>query len=151
MPANPFDAAAPMAALKTLLEAVSPIQTVYVGTPESGARRVIAYIAFLGPAVSAKAANGLMQATLRLFVGIGYRVDGAEQTAEQNMAAAVIEFAREFYANRNSQTLLGGSVNSMELSFPQTTEPLYLQLANQTFRVTPAIAEVTQQETIQLT
>jgi len=134
-----------------LVDAVPGIQTVYTGTPESSATRVMAYVAFLGADVQDKALGGLFRGRLRYFVGIGYRVEKAETAAETTMAQASTDFIMAFYANRNAHTLLGGTVDSMELIASQSSEPVYTTLNGREFRVVPHIVEVTQHQTVPVT
>lgn len=150
MPTTVIDAEAPLVPLRTLLGGVAGIQTTYLGTPESSSRQVMGYVAFLGADVVDRAAGGLFRATLRYFVGIGYRVGGDQAAAESTMAQASTDFVMAFYGNRQAGTLLAGTVDSMALVANQSTEPIYLTLAAQEFRVVPHIVEVTQQQSIAL-
>lgn len=145
-----FSAAGPMAALKTMLEGVSGIQQVYTGQPESGARRVVALVAFLGITPASRGSGGFMTATLRFFVGIGYRLGGGEQAAEEASAAASVRWVQDFYADRNGGGLLGGTVTNMEIVPSQSSAPLYQNIANQEFRWIDHIVEVSQSETFAL-
>lgn len=139
-----FNTLAPLTEIRTLLTAAG-VQQVHTGVPESLGFRVSAYVALAGQRIVDKAGR-LLQRETHYFVGIGYRVKGAEATAEQDLAALLDAFITQFYAAR--ATGLNGTAENCALDLSLADNPSYQVLAGQEIRVYPLIVTATQQQTV---
>jgi hypothetical protein len=139
-----FDSTSPLTALAALLTGLSGVQAVHTGVPESLGARVSAYVTLAAQRVQDKAASGLLQREADYFVGIGYRVAGAEATAEADLAALLDAFIAAVYADRT----LSGTVASAGLDLTLANSPQYQAVAGVEFRVYPVIVHTTQRATV---
>lgn len=106
---------------------------VHVGVPESLPTQVSAYVAVADAAAGTDRATGLMRVVLTLQVVFGYRVDGAEQDAEETLAQLAGDFWVAFMADRN----LGGEWSSGGPAPSVAAGPEYALVAGQEFRRLP--------------
>jgi hypothetical protein len=137
-----FDAAAPLHALVAMLEATTGVQTVYMGVPESMSHRLSAFVAVAGMVIYDKQTANL-QRDIRYVVGLGYRVSGAEETAEEALADALDAFTIDFYADRK----LNNTVLTARLGEVGADMPLYSLIAGQEYRLLQVVIVATQQQT----
>jgi len=142
-----FTTSAPLTALATMLGSVTGIQDVRTGVPESLSNRVSAYVTVSGQRIIDKA-SGLLQREADYFIEIGYRVQGAEATAETTVAAALDDFVADFYAARKNGTGLfleaTTQVKSGSLDLSLASSPEYRILAGQEYRLQPIVVTVVQ-------
>jgi len=125
------------------------LQKVYQGSPESFANRVSAYVAVLPEDPTPKGSGGLMARELALFIGLGYRVQRAEATAELTLATVIDAFHRGFhttYPNRD----LGGLLDNARFESNPERRPLYQQFSTGEFRIQPIVPVGSQHETFSL-
>ena len=115
------------------------------GTPEGLSRAAAGYVT-LGPAQPIdRAAGGLIERTVDCHIVFGYRVKGAEDTAELSIADAVDAFTLAFYA---SDRKLDGTGESAELDFGLVGSAEYEQIAGQEFRLYPIVVRVKQRQSM---
>lgn len=126
---------APLNAIVALLEGTAGIQDAAVGSPLVLTTRVSAFVDFLGQQVTDRASSGLKQTEAGYYVGIGYRVQGAEATAALGMAAVVPAFIDAFYST--GQRTLSGTCHEARLVADIPTTPIYVTFAGQEYRVIP--------------
>lgn len=127
------------------LAAGSTSFTISTGTPENLGRAAAGYVT-LGPAQPVdRAAGGLIERTVDCHIVFGYRVKGAEETAELAVADAVDEFTLAFYA---SDRTLSGVGTSAELDFGLVGSAEYEQIAGQEFRLYPIVVKVKQRQSM---
>lgn len=139
-----FDTGAVLSRIVTLLTNAG-VQQVYTGAPESLSKRVSAYVAVVGQQVSDKPA-GVLRREARYFVGLGYRVSGAEATAETDLATFLDAFLTAFYADR--ETRLNGTCTNCWLDLSLADDPQYQVTAGQEFRLYPFIVIAVQQQNV---
>ncbi|HXI17969.1 MAG TPA: hypothetical protein VNM48_16525 [Chloroflexota bacterium] len=142
-----------LAALVALLQSApltaAGLQNVKTGSPEGFTHRVSAYVAALPGSPAPAASGGLMSREVRYFIGIGYRVQGAEATAETTLCAVVDAFHRAFHTTYPSRDL-GGVIDNGRFEERPERSPVYQRLAVQEFRIVPLVLVGTQQETFPL-
>lgn len=139
-----LDLVTPMSNLVTILGSVSGLQAVQKGAPESYTNRVMAHVS-LGAGRTVDKAGGLIQHEQNYFIGFGYRVQGAEATAEDVLAAAVASFIAAFYAERKTS---GSMFASAVLDLSMADEPQYQPVAGQEVRIYPVVVVTTQQANV---
>jgi hypothetical protein len=89
-----------LTALINLVSAIPGVQgTVNRGVPESFPSRVSAYVAVGVPNVEREAFGGQIRVDATYYVGLGYATEGAEETAENDLADALDAFVRAIEAN----------------------------------------------------
>lgn len=130
----PFDSGAPLAQIVTILEGIAGVQEVTTGVPESFGHQVAAFVTLAGQTVRHFATNSL-EREARYFVGLGYDVAGAEETAETTLAAIVDAFILAVYADKT----LGGTVKSADLDLSPSNSPDYQPIAGAEFRMYPVL------------
>jgi hypothetical protein len=96
-----WNTAAQLTSLHSLVAGLAGVQSVKDGVPESLANQVCAYITLGGQRVFDKA-GGLASADCNYRVTFGYRVAGAEASAEATLAAVIDAFKTAFLAARTS-------------------------------------------------
>ncbi len=139
------DPTAAIARLVTVLDGLSGMQSVFTGAPESLDSRVNAYVTLDRWLAPDKATSGLLQHEIDVLVTFGYRVAGAEATAETTLAGLVGAFVTAMLTERVSR--LNGTVSSVSLpDFSRATEPQYAVVAGTEFRLYPGIVRLTIQE-----
>lgn len=146
-----FTTSAPLTALQAMEAATTGVQAAQIGAPESFSTRVSAYVTVAGQRIIDKA-GGLLQREADYFCAFGYRVAGAEATAETTLAAAVDSFVAAFYAARAARTGLFAVATTQVLSgtldLSLASAPEYRTVAGQEYRILPFLVTVTQQATI---
>ena len=148
-----FNLVGGLTALVSLLESAplvtAGLQKVYAGSPEAFANRVSAYVAILPGAPSPSGSGGVVSRDVRYFIGIGYRIGGAESTAETVLAAVVDAFHVAFYTTYPARDLGGVITNGRFEDHPERS-PVYQRLAAQEFRIVPLVLVGTQSQTFSL-
>lgn len=139
-----FDASGALEAVR-VLAAGSTNFTLGVGTPENLGRRAAGYVTLGSAQPADRAAGGLIERTVDCHLVLGYRVKGAEETAELDMAAAVDAFTLAFYA---SDRTLGGAGTSAEIDFGLVGGAEYERIAGQEFRLYPIVVSVKQRQSM---
>lgn len=134
-----LDTAGPLNYLYTLLQGLSGIQTVYKGAPANIGNKVAAYVTLAGQKPIRKADSVIMR-TAEYFVGFTYRVDGAPDTAEAEIAALLDEFEAVLF----NDLTLGGHSQQTDLDFSLSRDPRYHLFGGTEFRVYPVIICVRQ-------
>lgn len=119
----PFNAAAMLQYIQTLVAGLSGLQQTYIGAPESIATRVNAFVT-IGDTTPRPKANQLAQRNPEVMVTFAYRVAGAEQNAELTVCSLVDELTMAVYADRT----LGGTSQSAELNMGINREPAYMDI-----------------------
>jgi hypothetical protein len=139
-----FDSAAPLAALRTLVAGAMSNETVYVGVPESGASRLIAYLTLGGQKPQDFAAGRCLIRPMRYRITLAYALDGNEQAAEEALGPVLDALTLALFAARD--TKLGGTVDSMEEpDLSGADEPRYQMFAGSEYREYPIVVTVSQQ------
>lgn len=142
-----LNALAPLDALVTMVTAISGVQTVFRGAPESLPTRVSAYVTLGGHTIDSDEFHGL-ERVARYLVVFGYRVMGAESTAEATIAAAVDAFEVAFFAARLAGTgLFATATTQVEdggLDVSGADSPEYAVYAGQEYRLYPLLVTVSQ-------
>ena len=141
MAASPFNTAAPLAQLVTILDGIAAIQQVYTGAPESIGPRLSAYVT-AGSQVIADKVTRVLQREARYFIGLAYAVEGNEGTAETALAAALDALITAVYADRT----LAGTVYDARLDFALADTPEYQVFAGMETRVFPVVVITTQRQ-----
>jgi hypothetical protein len=140
---EPFQTKAVLTKLVAIVQALSGMQgTVGKGVPEALATRVSAYVTVAGQAYSLKVAQKA-QKEGRWVVVFGYRVKGAEATAEDSLADLIDAFVTAILADMT----LGGLVGRVDLDFGGVGDALYSTISGSEFRLYPigVVATQTQQ------
>ena len=141
-----FDTPAVLNAVVTLVQGLTGMQSVTKGVPESLPTRVAAYVTVGPQPENDRTAGGLLRKEGRIRVTFGYRVSGAEATAESDLAAMIDRFMVAYYAAR--RTNLSGTVTSLgnlDHSVANTAE--YEAIAGQEYRRYPVDIPFTQEQT----
>jgi hypothetical protein len=142
-----WNAAAALQAVKNLILAVRPGTVVTFGSPTNVGGRVLAYLCLLPTLSRSAATSGLRDRTIRIFVGIGYRLDpnnpGAAEAVELQVAQLCDLFLNGFETDRS----LGGAISGGSIEEDLTRQPTYAAFATQEFRVVPFIISGVQTKT----
>lgn len=145
-----FNTLAPMDRIITVLQSAEMVtaglQRVYKGVPESLANQVSAYL-FLGPMDVRDKVAGLLELDITYYLSIGYRVAGAEATAENVLSAVIDKFIEIFY-NTERPGRLNNTCRTCNLDFSRVGRGAYDQVAAQEFRIYPMGVEVTLQSSL---
>lgn len=139
-----FDTPGALATIAAWVDALSGIQAVYVGVPESVGSQVVAYVTVGGQDAPLRATGGFLRQRIRFVVTFAYHVAGAEATAEQTIAALIDALKRSVW----DDPTLGGAVLSAEVDLAIADQPEYMDWAEQEFRRYPLVVSVEQAETI---
>ena len=118
--------------------------TVYQGVPESFAGNVSAYVAIGDLRVTDRTTGNYLEFEQDFLIVFGYRVRGAEQTAEQKVAEFKDKFVRALFHDRT----LGDVVNKVTLISGLAGSPQYLAFAGSETRLYPMAVRICQAETI---
>lgn len=144
MPASPFNTPALLDAIVAVVQGLSGMQgTVSTGVPESLPTRVSAFVT-VGDLTPRRKATQLLQREARFRVTLGYRVRGAEATAERDLAALVDRFTTALYADPT----LGGVATRADLDLAAADSPEYAPIAGQEYRLYPMTVMAAQQQTV---
>lgn len=136
-----FDTLGPLEALIELLGDLDGVRKVYRGVPESVDNRLCAYVALAGQRVGRPTLR-VMERKANYFVGLVYRVQGAEATAETTLAETLDALVLALDADRT----LGGTAVNIELDLSLADRPEYRDLAGQEYRNYPVMVTVTQHQ-----
>jgi hypothetical protein len=143
-----FHTKAALDALIVMLEAIPGVQRVYRGVPESLANTVSVYVALAGQPLIPDKATQLLHRDAQFLVVFGYRVQGAEATAENVIADAIDAFVSQFYADRSSGAGLFAAattdVISGDLDLTLAASPEYQISAGQEYRRYPLLVSAGQ-------
>ncbi len=143
-----FRTKAALDALITMVGSIPGVQTVYRGAPESMTNTVSAYVALGGQPIRADRATQLLERQTQFLVVFGYRVKGAEATAENVLSDIVDAFVARFYTDRASGAGLFASaatdVETGELDLTLSSSPEYQVSAGQEYRRYPLLVSATQ-------
>jgi len=128
--------------LKTTLQAVITAEqgiadAVTIGVPETPPAKLFGYVT-LGSQSTERAATALFERTTRIMVMLGYRVNGAEATAERDLAELVDAFVAAIYTDLS----LGGAVLSATVDSSAADDPDYQLRVGQEYREYPMIVSV---------
>ena len=134
-----WDPAPSLAAVLALASGVPGVQSAWVGAPEALPTRVVASVTAGGFEPVVKTVGGVSLVRLRYRVPFGYRVMGAEDTAETTMIAAALAFAAAVEDDRT----LGATCDQARLDATVADSPPYALVAGDEFRLYPVVVEVT--------
>lgn len=137
-----YDTTAAANELVTLLQNLSGMGNVQIGSPESVGTRVGAYVT-MGSQQDGRKTTGTTQRETRFFVMLAYRVDGAEATAETTLMGLVDAFMVALHADLT----LNGTCTQLAVNSQVADEPEYQLRAGKEYREYPIIVTVTQQGT----
>ena len=132
-------------ALVDVLDGLSNMGDVQIGSPESMSTRVSAFVT-LGSLTPKRKATGITQRETRFFVMLAYRVDGAEATAETTLMGLVDAFMDALAADMT----LGGVCVDLEANSLAADEPDYQLRAGKEHREYPIVVTVTQRSTYEV-
>lgn len=125
----PFDAAAMLQRVSTIVQGLAGLQQGYIGVPESIGARVSAYVT-IGDLTPQPQATQVAKRNPGVLVTFVYRVAGAEQTAELLICALVDELTVEIYADRT----LNGTSQNATMDMSMNSQPAYVAVAGSEFR-----------------
>jgi hypothetical protein len=120
-----------------LLTAATGVQNVARGAPESWSNVVTVYASIAGQRMDPTAPAGVIWRWSDIWVEFGYRVKGAEATAENTLAAYVDSVTTGFYAARN--TRFNSTVDDARIDLALASTPDYLRVAAQEIRTYPLL------------
>lgn len=132
MPAA-WDSKAPLDYIVGLLDSISEIQTVHVGVPLSLTSQVSAYVTMGGHTLKVRLTGGQAQRVIVYRAVIGYAVEGAEDTAEDTLCAAVDAFENLILADLT----MGHTLESVEFDASEADTPRYVAVAGSDYREWP--------------
>lgn len=131
-------------AVKARVVALAGMQHVYEGVPESLGNQVVAYLTVGAQTMAGIRAGGHQTWEQRFRVTFGYRVAGAEPTAERKVAQFIDALRKSIMDDRK----MGGAVDSAEVDLSLADGPEYESAAAQEFRRYPVVVVTRQSETI---
>lgn len=132
-----------LTALINLVNGLSGIQgTVNRGVPESFPSRVSAYVAVGVPNVERESFGGEIRMDAFYYVGLGYAIEGAEETAEDDLADTLDAFVRAIEADPS----VGGVF--AELNYGPAGQAEYVTSVGQEFRHVRFVLEGQQREVV---
>lgn len=143
----PLATGAALDALVTMVTGVTGMQRVYKGVPESLSNTVDAYITVGGHTIDSEE-FGENRRDTHFWVVFGYRVHGAEATAEDTLADYIDAFEAAFFTARHGGTGLfdhattGVEDGLLDASVADSGD--YLAFAGQEFRTWPYLVTVVQ-------
>ena len=129
-----YNTKAPAQKLLTIIQGLSGMGSAQLGVPESWGTKVCAYIG-MGSQPTVKKATQVIGRDARYFVSFGYRLDGAEATAEEAMMDLVDAFLAALYADMT----LGDTCKSIEVDTGLADAPEYQLRAGKEYREYPII------------
>lgn len=141
-----LDTAAFLDRVVTLLQSAAGVQNVNKGAPESWSNVVTVYAAVGAQRIIDKTSGGNLQRQSDVYVEFGYRVAGAEATAEDTLADYLDSFITGFYTDR--KTHFTGVAESGWLDLSLAGSPDYVRVAGKETRTYPLIATAVQQVTV---
>lgn len=145
-----WNAAAALQGVKNLILAVRPNTVVTFGSPTNVAGRVVVYLCLL-PSLSRPATTtGNRDRTVRIFVGIGYRLDPTNPASAEAVEMQVAQLTDLFLTGFETDRSLGGVISGASLEEDLTRQPTYALFATQEFRVVPFILSGVQAKTFAL-
>lgn len=125
MPANaPFDAAAMLQYVNTMVQALPSLQHSYIGVSEAIDSKVNAWVT-LGDCTPSPQATQTARREPEVLVTFVYRVAGDQQTAELGIASLVDEITSAVYADRS----LGGTSQNAVMDMSLNRDPAYMNVA----------------------
>lgn len=136
-----YNSGAVVSALVALLQGLSGMGNVQIGTPESVGTRVSAFVT-LGSQTATRKATGITQRETRFFCMLAYRVEGAEATAETTLMTLADAFMNAIDADKT----LGGVVHDATADSQAADEPDYQLRAGKEFREYPIVVTVIQRD-----
>lgn len=134
-----WNAAAALQATKNLILAVRPGTVVTFGSPTNVSGRVVAYLCLLPTLSRPAASSGLRDRTVRIFVGMGYRLDPNNPAAAEAVELQTAQLADAFLNGFEQDRSLGGTISGASIEEDLTRQPTYAAFATQEFRVVPFI------------
>lgn len=127
--------------VKDLVASVDGMQSVKEGVPEALGPSVAAFVA-MSPIELVEEATGLVTARITFYIFLGYKVSGAEATAERKLIAGVQDLIGKFYAAR--ATDFDGVIENSSINLTLAAQPEYEILAAQEYRRYPVLITVWQ-------
>lgn len=125
MPANaPFNAAAMLQYVNTMVQGLPTLQQSYIGVSEAIAAKVNAWVT-LGDCTPSPQATQTAERKPEVVVTFVYRVAGDQQTAELGVAALVDELTAAVYLDRS----LGGTSQNATLDMSLNRDPAYMNVS----------------------
>lgn len=122
-----------------ILRGLAGMGAVQKGVPEAWSKRVDAYVT-MGSQPQGRKTTGTVYRDARFFVAFCYRVDGAEETAEETLMSLVDAFQAEIYADLT----LAGTCQGVELDTGLADDPEYRPYAGKEFREYPIVVTARQ-------
>lgn len=144
-----LDFTTPLTNIRALMNTIAGLEIVVAesfnpvskGIPRSLTGRTSGYLALAGLATQDMRA-GLVQATIRYLVAFGYRVEDAEDTAEDAVCTYAAAFVSKMLLPVNRS--LSSSVESLSLDFSAASLPEFAIHTGQEFRIFPIVVVCTQ-------
>lgn len=124
-----------------VIDAGIPAENMKVGVPASLTGAVTGFIT-IGPQPNAAKTTQTFVRRPRYLVILGYFVQSAEQTAEEQIADHLDNIIEKMYDDRT----LGGLVNGLALDLSGADAPEYRIYAGRMYRLYPIVVEVSWQE-----
>lgn len=110
------------------------MQKVYEGVPEAFGQSITAYITVTGQELIDQR-NGILRDNSSYFIGLGYKVAGAEKDAERKLAAGLADFIDKYYVYRRSKV---GDYR-LHINMSLANAPEYQLVAGTEYRVYPIL------------
>lgn len=141
---------AALQAVKNMLTTARPGTAVTFGSPTNVAGRVVVYLGMLPSSSRPAGSSGLTDRTLRIFIGIGYRLDPNNPAAAEPVEREVSQLSDLFLDAFNRDKSMGGVISSGAIEEDLTRQITYAQFSTQEFRVLPFILTGIQSRTFPL-
>jgi hypothetical protein len=128
--------------LHALMDTITDLQRVRIGAPEALTNQVEGWVTLgeLEQTVSQRTAGGPIEMMLNLICWFGYDVEGAEETAELELADFYGELTMKLAQNQRGTVggvtfNLNGSVKDMSLPRPASAPSEYVRYAGRETRI----------------
>jgi len=129
-----FSAAAPLAAIVALVDALSSVDDTTTGIPKTVSERVNVSVS-IGGMTPNDQTTGVVEREVRYFVLFSVRVDGNQATAEAALGTYLDQFITALYAPANRT--LGGTANKVRIDSSIARSPEYGLYVGQEVRLYP--------------
>lgn len=132
-----------LSALIAVVQSLPLMQgTVNRGVPENFESRISGYVAVGVPNIEREGFGGEIRVDATYYVGLGYAIEGAEQTAEDELADTLDAFIRKIEADPS----VGGVFVEVNYGPPGPGE--YLPVVGQEFRLVRIAIQGQQRENV---
>ena len=131
-----------LTAMRDLMDTIADLQRVRIGAPEALTNQVEGWVTLgdLAEPATTFTAGGPIEIPIYLLCWFGYDVEGAEETAELELADFVASMVTKMAQNQRGTVSgvtvnLNGAVKRMELPGPASTPSEYVRYAGRETRI----------------